>query len=236
MKFWSTTRLWEGRTCAVLASGPSLTQEIADAFAQTGCPAIAINNTGISRAPWANILYAADAKWWTENEIYARRFAGVLATMVPNNPSMHGFLPVIPGTLILGNGGYEGFDERPDHMRSGWNSGYQAVHLAAHLGARRILLLGFDMHRTHGEHWHPDHKWRPGHKSNYGLFMHSFNGVAPEYKRRGIEIINCTQGSALKCFPLATVEEGLNDAVQYMRESQAQVAGSDAQSLGRTGT
>ena len=45
MSFWSVPRLWPGATVAILASGPSMNQAVADRVRAAGLPAIAINDT-----------------------------------------------------------------------------------------------------------------------------------------------------------------------------------------------
>lgn len=207
------------------------------------CRAIAVNNQGVATvdakrkrrpaiAPWADVLYAADRLWWQNNREEAAKFAGIKMTLLPNGRldlELH-----VDDVRVVGNGGPLGVDDRQDHIRTGWNSGYQAVHVAAHFGAKRILLLGFDMHAKRGEHWHGDHRWRPGYQSRYELFANAFNKSAPEYAKRGVEIINCTPGSALKAFPMATLEEAL-DGVFDVREDEAGLTGEGSQSLGGIG-
>lgn len=100
--------------------------------------------------------------------------------------------------------GRDGFDPTPGCVRTGGNGGYQAIHVAIQSGAKRILLLGFDMHGTHFFGKHPSglrntppetfEKWIPRFKELMG---------------RGAEIINCTPGSALTCFPTNTLEGAL---------------------------
>ena len=70
---WTVPPLWQGETCAVLASGPSMSREVAE-LVRGRVRVIAVNNQGIDTevngklepalAPWADVLYAADAKWW----------------------------------------------------------------------------------------------------------------------------------------------------------------------------
>jgi hypothetical protein len=235
LSLWKVGRDWEGETCAVLAGGPGLTRTMAESL-RGRCRVIAVNSCGVdtidargvahpAMAPWADILYAADRLWWKHNAAAAQNFQGIRVTIQPNRCT--DFTP-LDGVRVLGNGGPQGFDDRKDTLRTGWNSGYQAVHLAAHLGVKRVLLLGFDMHSKHGEHWHGDHRWRPGYESRYPLFIRSFKAGAVEFARRRVEIINCTPGSALKCFPAATIEEGLSDAVQHVRKGAPHFAGAHA--------
>lgn len=243
MKLWTIPRAWEGETCAVLGSGPSMSTAVAEQI-RGRCRAIAVNNQGVATvdakgkqrpalAPWADVLYAADRLWWQNNREQAEKFAGIKATVLPNG---HRDMVVhVSDARVLGNGGAQGFDDRPDHVRTGWNSGYQAVHMAAHFGVKRILLCGFDMHAKQGEHWHGDHRWRKGHESRYSLFVNAFTAVAPEYSKRGIEVLNCTPGSALKCFPMADLEEAL-DALFDVRETAPHSAGACSPGTGGNGT
>lgn len=242
MNLWPIPRLWEGETVAVLASGPSMSPTVAAAV-QGRCRVVAVNNQGIATvdakgrsqpaiAPWADVLYAADRLWWQNNREAAAKFAGVKVTILPNG--WHDLELHVPGVHVVGNGGCQGYDDRPDYIRSGWNSGYQAVQVAAKFGAARILLLGFDMHAHRGEHWHGDHRWRPGYQSRYELFANAFNKVAKDYAARDVAVINCTAGSALKAFPIMTLEEAL-DGVLDVRESEARPACQGAQGAGRVG-
>jgi len=94
-------------------------------------------------------------------------------------------------------------------VHSGGNSGYQAANLALHAGARRIILVGYDMRRGPGNlaHWHGDH---PPHMNNappdaLARFAAAFDSV-PETLPAGVEIINATPGSAVTAFPFASLE------------------------------
>jgi hypothetical protein len=213
MTHWSITREWDGQTVAVLASGPSMTQEVAETVRLAGVRTIAVNNQAIptngkaAMAPWADILYAADYRWWHFNKDAVMEFKGRRVAIDTQNDRWPREL--MEAVVFLRHGGADGFDERPDYIRSGGNSGYQGVHLAIKLGARRVVLCGFDMHSKRGEHWFGSHFWRKGYNSRYDLFLNRFAKGAPELKARA-DIINTTPGSALKCFPFMSLEDALN--------------------------
>lgn len=225
---WQVPRIWEGETCAVLASGPSMSLEVAEAV-RGKCRVIAVSNQGIETrvagmvfgalAPWADALLASDARWWKENEQAARAFAGLKVTVEPpggcERLNWH-------DVMQLKNGGAVLFDDRPTHLGGGGNSGFHALHLAAHFGCRKVLLCGFDMQSVAGakadadpkkprarQHWFGEHSWRPKLRIPFHLFIERFERSAPEFGKRGIRVINCTPGSALKCFPFMTIEEAL---------------------------
>jgi len=184
---------WSGQTVAILASGPSMSSMVAESVRDLPC--IAVNNT-FRLAPWAGVIYAHDAQWWEH----------------PSNKDAHkapglkiGCEPT-PGVFTLRNTGWEGFDPDPSCIRVAGNSGYQAVHLAMHASASRILLLGFDMK---GGHWHGPHPYSLSNPIDafFTRWVQRFATLVPAARQMGVEIINCTPGSAIECFPRMTVEE-----------------------------
>lgn len=87
---------------------------------------------------------------------------------------------------------------------SGGNSGFQALNLAVQFGARRILLVGFDMNDRGGVHWYGRNSWpmanNPDH-NNFRRWIAAFEGAAPLLKSMGIEVVNLSPHSAIQCFP-----------------------------------
>ena len=78
--------------------------------------------------------------------------------------------------------------------------------LAFHMGAARILLLGYDMKfsKSGAAHWFGDHP--DNIRSNYAPWIQHMNEVA---KQNLVEIINCSRDTALDCFPQMTIQEAL---------------------------
>lgn len=193
---WSVPRMWEGRTAVVLASGPSMSADVAETVRQSGAATVVVNTT-FRLAPWADVLYAADEMWWQETP-EALQFAGLKVSVGR-----------IKGVHQLRNSGKVGFDPDPSALRTGGNSGYQAIHLAAHAGARTIVLCGFDMHG--GAHWHPDHKapLRNTMPDYYPVWAKHFETLRTELDMRGVTVFNSTPGSALKAFREKPLQEAL---------------------------
>lgn len=243
---WKVPRTWQGETCAILASGPSMSAAVAAAV-RGRCRVIAVNNQGVQTttlsgaivpafAPWADVLYAADLLWWNQNRDAALQFSGMKVTIEGPEPRRQHFDHA--DVLVLKNGGPHDFDDRPTHLRTGRNSGYQAVHLAAHFGAQKILLCGFDMKGTIGsQHWFGEPIWRKGHRIPFNLFCREFARGAPQFETRGIRVINCTPGSAITAFPFQSLEEALHDdnetgqaetGLQHVREGASVHAATDS--------
>ena len=197
----SVPRLWPESTIVCVGGGPSLTLEDVATVQGKALHVIAINDA-YRLAPWADVLYAADAKWW-------RHHAGA--------PSFRGGLKYTlqaearrwPGVQVLRNTGQEGLERDPRGLKTGRNGGYQAINLAVHLGARRVLLLGYDM-RSGGRgksHWFGDHPW--GGESPYVTFRRMFGTIVEPLKAAGVEVINCSRETALDVFPRMALADAL---------------------------
>jgi hypothetical protein len=107
---------------------------------------------------------------------------------------------------VLKNGGMMGLSTDPTALRTGRNSGYQAVNLAVLLGAARIILLGYDMGigADGRKHWHPDHPNDTDRAeivaSRYASFRRMFDTIADPLAALGVEVLNCSRHTALTCF------------------------------------
>lgn len=114
------------------------------------------------------------------------------------------------GTYWIRCGSGHGFADEPDTINGGGNSGHQAVHLAATFGATKIVLLGFDMQQTGGkEHWHGKHEGRLPNGKGFPGWIKTMGYLAKDLERMGVDVINCSRVTALRCFRRAPLEEAL---------------------------
>lgn len=194
----SVPRLWPGETAVCIASGPSLTAS--DVAYCRGKARVIVVNNGYQLAPWADVLYAADCRWWTWHQ-GAPSFAGLKYSVDRPDPSY--------GVTTLKYTGDEGLELSPTGLRTGRNSGFQAVNLAVHFGVSRIVLLGYDLQvsRTGARHWHPDHPGTP--TPVYAKWVPLFATLVAPLKQLGITIVNCSRETALTCFPRQPLEDTL---------------------------
>jgi hypothetical protein len=82
-----------------------------------------------------------------------------------------------------------------------------------HLGATRVLLLGYDMQRTNGkDHYHADHPYRMA--NPYTSWQRLYRTLAPEIAAAGVTVINCSRETALTCFPRQSIAEALADETE----------------------
>ena len=151
--------------------------------------------------PNAPYLYACDHDWWdvyyheVKKNFKGRRFTKEDAVRDDINTSSLYDIERISAK----NG--EGLGR--EHLVYGQNSGYQAVNLAYILGAKTVVLLGFDMNPS--GHWFGEHaEQKLNKRSPYHQFIDCFESLKPE--RYDLEIINCTRQTALHCFPCVPLE------------------------------
>jgi len=97
---------------------------------------------------------------------------------------------------------------------SGGNSAFQALNLAVQWGAKRILLIGFDMTDASGVHWYGRNTWLMANNPddhNFKRWIAAFTAAAPVLAGMGVEVINCSVNSAMHCFPRRSIEDALCD-------------------------
>ena len=203
---------WGGRTCAIIAGGPSANVADADRVRAADLPTIVINNS-YQLAPWADILYFCDDRWWGwhENEPALKAFCARDDAAIVTLDNLK-LVEANPYIISFKNTGRLGLERESGGLRNGSNSGYQAINLAIHLGAKRILLLGYDMGVVGGkDHWHAGHPVSTPASLYTQLLIPAYATLAPELKREGIVVQNCCMTSALTVFPLVPLNEALQN-------------------------
>lgn len=180
-------------TFICIASGPSLTASDCRLAIASGHPVIAVNST-ITLVPDCDHLFAADCSWWD-------KYHGTLKTAAKRwTVSCRAHLRYGVNLFRAPN-------------NDSFNSGQRAVQLAAHLGATRIILLGYDCSLAGGTHWHgnhPDGLKNPDGESIrrwQGEFQRLADGLAP-----GITVINASRRTSLTCFPRQPLRDALSAA------------------------
>lgn len=167
---------------------------------------IAVNNS-YALAPWAEISYFADFRWWEWHHARAefKAFPGEKVT-IENT----GMLIRDERVHMLHNLGTEGLSEKPNGLHTGCNGGYQAINIATLAGAKKIILLGYDMHYPNGRsHWHAGHPTKVPEQHYTGNYARMFDTITAQLKRIGVLVVNASIGSRLKTFPIVPLETAL---------------------------
>lgn len=197
-------RIWDGETVVVVAGGPSLSlkqvRTVGMARAQGKCKVIAVSDA-VYPCWFADICYSCDARWWD--------FHRGLGTFPSVKVSLNHLGRY--GVQHLRDTGKDGYDPEPGNVRTGGNSGFQAVHLAAQLGAKTIIIVAIDFTDIDGarEHWFGLHKGRMDMHSDTEAWRSHFRTLTDALQDRGVEILNASPISTIDWLKRVSVEEVL---------------------------
>lgn len=176
-----------------LASGPSLTAEdielIRNWRSSGDARAVAVANSTVFAAPWADALVVWDSKWWREyhaqvDSVFAgERFSGSYAASTWKAQRL-----IAP---------FQGYG----------NTGAAAVSLALWRVADKVVMVGYDCQFTGGKtHHHGSHPKGMSDAATIAKWPKKFEALA---KDAGGKVVNCSRVSALTCFPMARLEDVL---------------------------
>lgn len=189
---------WKGETVFILGGGPSLKQH--DISKLIGRRVIATNNA-YTIFPTANLLHFADTVWfgWHKNVPAFTSFAGYRTTASQGGNSKHWAQYNIIHLRKEKNKGLS------THISKvcGNNAGHQALNIAFNMGAKEIVLLGFDMKldKEGNTHWHKDHR-RMTNTSMWNTSMiPGFSSTIKQLADAGVKVYNTYEESAIRCFP-----------------------------------
>lgn len=201
ISYSSVIPIFKNKTVYVIGGGPSLENFNWSLLANK--KVIAINKSFIS-VPTAQIIYWTDARFyrWYKKDIDESK-----AVKYTINPGA----PYNADVRLLKKGVRHGLETDNRLLAHGDNSGYAAINLAYHLGAAKIVLLGFDMGSNGSKtHFHDGYPVKPTSKNIYEKrFVVSFPHIAKELKNKGIKVYNASDRSTLTCFPKITIEKSL---------------------------
>lgn len=135
--FWDIPEIWKGETVFVIGGGPSL---IDFDFSRLKGQRIVGINLAYLKMPFMQFCFFADNRFWGWHEATLSKYQHHLISTALNinvtHPHFH---------MIKRNHDHTKWFSLEPHEVVGKDSGVQAINFAYHLGAQRIILLGFDM-------------------------------------------------------------------------------------------
>lgn len=139
-------------------------------------------------------LYASDYEWWSHHRYAVESLTCRKITGKQGDKKPLEFVEVWDAE--------HGADLSRPIINYGSHSGFAGLHLAILLGAKTVLLLGYDMRRGDKVHWFGNHPAPLRNTGNYGGWVSRYvNSPHP------VPIINCSRDSAIPCFPRMTIQE-----------------------------
>lgn len=106
----------------------------------------------------------------------------------------------------------DGLSTDKSYIHYGHSSGYQALNLAFHYGAKEVFLCGYDMRYEGSRHYFEGLSETDGEYPEKLRKYSSFDGLIKQYEtipkvNPDLKIYNCTKDSALTCFPFIDVSD-----------------------------
>ena len=230
---WKIPLIWDGADVWIIGGGPSLTKQfgIPDKIVQKVINGSASPNVyspymetlhdkhviGINVAfligNWVDMVFFGDGNFFLQNFEKLAEFPG-LKVSCDSKSSKYDWVKNMDrdGNKLLG------LTTKPGYVSWNHSSGAAAINVAANAGAKRIILLGFDMKLNDSDiqYWHDLYgKGEMTERRRMGLpfdrHLKCFPVIAADAKVRGIEILNANPDSAIEQFPKFTVKELLHD-------------------------
>ncbi|EJJ0154941.1 hypothetical protein NHJ42_003333 [Salmonella enterica] len=178
-------------TFIICASGPSLNKSDCELISGSGLPVIAVNSTW-QAVPDCEYIYAGDLRWWDEN-----------IPALPNGPERW--------TCNRRAHTRHGVNLFPTDTSGTFNSGQRAILFGHWLGAKRIILLGFDCSISNGSHWHGDHTGLDNPTAANVKRWHGEFAMVAAQLRESVNIINSSRQTALNCFRRLPLEAAIRE-------------------------
>jgi hypothetical protein len=233
---WRVPRIWEDGDVWILGGGPSVfaqfdipNEVVSGVLAGTSPPSVyspymsALHDKhviGINVAyligDWIDMVFFGDSGFYLTHRTRLAQFPGLKVTC-HNGANRESWVK------FLGRDGRKprGISTAANLVSWNGNSGASAISVAAWAGAKRIILLGFDM-RLNGDnrqHWHDLYgrgvinvkDERKRRKLPFDRHLRGFEDIARDAQAWGIEIINASPESAITYFRKANVKDILNE-------------------------
>jgi len=240
---WNVPRMWEGGDVWILGGGPSLTEQfgipnrvVQDVISEKTTPnvyspymsilhdkhVIAVN-MAYKIGDWIDVVFFGDNGFFLREKLGLAAFPGIKVSCHPlcekyswikylNRDSSHS----------------KGISNDPKRLSWNSNSGSAAINLAVHFGAKRIMLIGFDMKidKEGKQHWHnlyhrmgrnPADR-HPRRRPTFPFDRHltGFPSILEDAKKKNVEILNICPDSEIVSFRKLTLKEFLQENPSYV--------------------
>jgi len=164
-------------------------------------------NRAFQQVPWALAVFWTDSRFyrWFQKEL--EEFKGIKVAC------RYSQLYKKDIVLVKSTGGHS-IDLDAHCVKSGNNSGYGALNVAFHLGAKKIYLLGYDMWSdASGTHWHDGYITSHNHGIYDRAMIGDFSKAEAHYRKVGINLYNANPKSRLESITKCSIIQALEDSM-----------------------
>lgn len=166
-------------------------------------PTIGIN-AAFLLGDWVDILFFGDEIFWRNYRDKIQTFGGLVITccesLKDNTPEKVWYYQRLREKAT-------GISTEPGTVAWNYNSGCASLSVAVQAGAKRIVLLGFDMSGEVGKsHFHSEYFWQ-NRTPSYDLHLRGMQKIADDAKELGVEILNASPISTIRQFKKIRLDE-----------------------------
>ena len=195
----------------VLGGGPSVTEEAAKKISDYF---IVGTNGAVIFKDWVNVVYFGDLRFYKWAQEYIDEFPGRVITACNKDTFKdHAKVEVLKKYEHLDHPICWDKDKICWPTNKGHNTGATAIALACKLGAKNIILYGFDFQtkeERHNYHYLSEAHHTPR-KDIYQRFYPHFEAIKKKADQKGICIRNATPETKLDLFPKVALDEVLDE-------------------------
>jgi hypothetical protein len=210
---WTIQKIWSNSTVFIIGGGRSLNTtglnwdskenkiKIRESISKNlSCihdkRVIGVNNA-FELGNWVDVCLFGDVRWLEWNRKKLVDYAGLMSWI----------------KTVVRDSGF-GISKTPDKVFWNKSSGGAAINLAVHLGAKNIVLLGFDMfvEPNSKPNWHDEHEVDIDKKdSPYKAMLEAFPVIKKDADKLGIKIVNTSLDSEITCFEKMTLQQAMEE-------------------------
>lgn len=165
-------------------------------------------NDAVLHLPFATALFSADAMWIRNRFEVISQFPRERYLAVAED---FDFTDAPEATYLWRSRHGYGLSDNPCAVyMGGGNSGFAALNLAYLKGAKRVILLGYDLSAP-GMYWHSGYPWSAplNNDLTFGRWVHGFDTAIAQLHNRGIQVINASPASRIQAFQRVSLDEAL---------------------------
>lgn len=200
---------WDDRAAVVIGGGPSL-RGFDPGVISDRAHVLGVNQAMLDFPCEAGI--SIDFSFVARNRARLADFAESRALYLAVSERWPERMPFIPSAVYLRSvaAGPSGPDSSA--VLDGGTSGFAALQLAVLKRARRIVLLGFDYgFQDDRDHYHDAYagQGNGADAATWQRWAENFDVIAPQIRASGVEVVNASPASRIRCFLRCSIEDAL---------------------------
>lgn len=207
MRHWHVDPDWQGLDVFLVCGGTSVVPAEVEKLRGRPNSKVVVINSSYTVAPWADMLFFADERWWLRELAEGRRealeaFEGAIVTnsWKVQHPRFHHLKRALPPGLSRDRG----------TCSLQFTSVTAVLNICLHKKAARVVLIGVD--GRDGEngraHHHAEYPW-PRNPETYDVKEREFESIKADLERGGVVVLNASPITTSKVWPRVNLADFL---------------------------